>query len=135
MAVTIGVNSWASIAEADVYFSSRLGATLWASQDDVQKERLMVTAFYWLVYDPAYTLKADTPPTNELRFAQLECTLFLLLHAEEKEKYEALHTLGVKEFTASKTREVLGDLKKPNGVDYALLAGGYWSGSSRVVQL
>lgn len=44
MALTKGVNSYASVAEADAYFADRLDVAAWTSADETQKAQSLVTA-------------------------------------------------------------------------------------------
>jgi hypothetical protein len=44
MALTKGVNSYATVAEADVYFADRLDVAAWTAADETQKAQALVTA-------------------------------------------------------------------------------------------
>jgi len=48
MALVLGINSYATIEEADIYFESRIDVATWESADDTLKEQALVTATRYL---------------------------------------------------------------------------------------
>ena len=48
MALVLGVNSYVTSAEADVYFTDRLDVAAWTAASDVMKDQALVTASQWL---------------------------------------------------------------------------------------
>lgn len=48
MALTKGVNSYATVAEADAYFSDRLDVAAWTNASDAQKAQALITATHHL---------------------------------------------------------------------------------------
>lgn len=128
MAIVVGTNSWLTLAEAEIYFSSRIGSAPWSALTDGDKEKYLISAFYWLYYDSAFTAPS-TATDDGVKFAQCEAALFLIVYADEYGKRDALIASGVKEFDYSKWREVLGaEVKKPAAVVNFMSAVGYYNG-------
>jgi len=48
MALVLGINSYATIEEADIYFESRIDVATWDSADDTLKEQALVSATRYL---------------------------------------------------------------------------------------
>jgi len=46
--ITVGENSYVSVADADAYFTSRIDAAAWSAADDVLKQQALVTASFML---------------------------------------------------------------------------------------
>lgn len=44
MALVKGTNSYAEVAEANAYFSDRIGSELWSASDDATKAKALITA-------------------------------------------------------------------------------------------
>lgn len=129
MAVVVGTNSWVTIVEADTYFNNHIDGTKWSGlANDAEKEKYLVTAFNWLLYDGNYELVPTTTATS-VKYAQMEAALFLITNYDEFHKREALIASGVTEFTYSKWKEKLGAVNKPAIVDDMLNKGGYVGGT------
>jgi hypothetical protein len=71
MALTVGTNSYISVADADVYFSERLHSANWTNAEDTDKEASLIQAtrmldnlFTWVgtITDPDQSL--DWPRTG-----------------------------------------------------------------------
>lgn len=123
MAVTVGVDSWVTAAEADSYFARRAGGAAWAAVSAADKESLIVTAFYWLLYDDAYSLtEASSNPA--IKHAQLEAVWFLLNYREDYERRQALSAAGVSSMSSRVWSETLTGVKKPDAVAGALAKAG-----------
>ena len=112
MALIVGQNSWATIAEADTYLTYRINAEAWfelsASADPgvVSKTSFLVTAFYWLLNAPQLSLSANL--TDDLLInAQIEAAFFLLEHGGELNARRATMFTGVESFKLSKRSEKL----------------------------
>lgn len=129
MAVTVGVNSWVTLAQADEYFATRLGSSSWFALPPTgingadSKEALLVTAFNWILYDGKYSVSESTDSAN-VRMAQLEAAIFLLEYREEYESRAANIAGGVQSISASKWSETLGEVTMPARVAAALLRAG-----------
>lgn len=140
MAVTVGLNSWVTIAEADAYLTSRAGAAEWFALDDSpvnpgedSKETFLITAFYWLLDDPGFGLSAALTD-DYVKRAQIEAALFLSKYREDFENREAKQAGGVERFKNSKWEEDLGLVSKPQVVLNILGSGGS-SAQNDIVQL
>jgi len=48
MALVLGINSYATVNEADIYFESRIDVATWDSADDTLKEQALVSATRYL---------------------------------------------------------------------------------------
>lgn len=121
MSIVVGQNTWETTAEANAYLEFRIGASAWFSLPDTaapgtpSKESYLVTAFNWLLSSKEVKLSKKLIDDN-VKNAQSEAALFLLQYRDEYEKRQALIAAGVKEFTYSKWREVLGELKLPENI-------------------
>ena len=126
--VVVGVNSWATVAQADLYFESRYNSDAWAALTLNQKSQLLITAFRWIRQQSAFSVPAED--TSEVvRQAQCEAAWFVLNWFEEYEKRRALTASGVKSYKAMDVSETfeavafppfLGDILS----DYNIEIGG-----------
>jgi len=134
MAVTVGVDTWVTVAEADAYFARRVGATAWAALSSADKEALLVTAFNWLLYDSALALSegSDHPA---IRHAQMEAAWFLLNYREDYERRQALRASGVVSMGTRVWSETLSEVKKPANVFAALSKAGVAAGGGVFVDI
>lgn len=136
MSITVGVNSWVTIAETDTYLTSHIGAADWFLLDDnpatpgaESKESYLVEAFYRLLYSADYTLTPTLTNTG-VKNAQIEFAFFLFKNYNDYTKREAKIASGIESFTYSKWREKLGDaVKVPVIVDGMIINEGF-SGSN-----
>jgi hypothetical protein len=141
MAVTIGTNSWVTIAEADAYFNSRAGASMWPQLPEVpevagsdSKETFLVTAFYWLLDYSGLNLSAAlTLPA--VKRAQCEAALFLIQYRADYEVREAKIAGGVKQFSQSKWSETLDVQTMPKRILSILASAGIESNANFMVDL
>jgi hypothetical protein len=128
LVLTVGTNSWATIAEADAYFEGKFGADTWSALSTLQKSQLLVTAFNWIRQQS--TLAVDATETADIvKAAQYETAWFAYRWMDEYEKRRALSSSGVKSFRALDWSETLGDVKFPQFIsdmliDYATNCGG-----------
>lgn len=92
MALTVGENSWVTVAEADTYFSSRLGSSEhWCS--GAEKETALITAYNQLNGCGLFSFPADV--AQVMKNAQCEQALFLLIHVEDIDRRKGLQAQGV----------------------------------------
>jgi hypothetical protein len=111
MALVVGDNSWASIAEADAYLENRIGADdSWfvlpasAGSGEDSRENMLVSAFFWMQGSPQLDIASDVTD-DDVKNAQIEAALFLTEHYDDlNERRAAIHT-GVESFAYSKRRE------------------------------
>ena len=111
MALVVGTNSWVSVAEADTYFTDRVGASDWFDLDESpatpganSKETFLISAFYWLFDDQGFNLPqvSDDPI---IKRAQEEAALFLMKYSLSYEERQAKIAAGVERFKNSKWEE------------------------------
>lgn len=106
MALTVGTNSWVTVAESNLYLADKYGAGDWAGLTDAVKEQLLITAFWTIYSSPDYTIAKTS--TNELvKNAQIETAWFMYTYDSEIWKRLALQGIGVTEFEISEFREKL----------------------------
>jgi hypothetical protein len=141
MAVVVGTNSWATIAEADAYLGSRAGSTAWFELPDTpptpgqdSKETFLATAFFWLLDYPGFSLTADSTAAAVKR-AQLEAALFLLQFRADYEARAAKIAGGVKQISMSKWSETLGEQALPKRILAILSVSGIDGNANILVDL
>lgn len=104
--ITVGVNSWVTIAEADAYFEVRYGASAWAGLAVANKCVLLRHAYAWIQQQSMFSI----PPgaTSEIvKQAQYETAWYIYNYFANHEKRRALYTQGVRDFEISKFSEKL----------------------------
>ena len=111
MSIVIGVNSWATIAEADEYLTTKVGSGPWfglidspASPGDPSKESYLIMAFETLVYKPGYNLAPDNTDDN-LKKAQIELAYYFVGNYAQFVEQSDMANRGLSSFTLSKWSE------------------------------
>ena len=111
MSIVVGQNSWVTLAEADTYFTDRIGTSSWFSLTDTpstpgadSKEGYLITAFNILIGSPDVSLSPSLTDDN-VKKAQMEFALFLVQHYTEFDERSAAQSTGVSEFQYSKRKE------------------------------
>lgn len=133
--MTVGVDSWVTLAQAGTYFSTRAGGSAWAAlASDAERESLLVTAFFWILYDGRYALAPETD-SAAVRHAQLEAAYFLMGYREEYERRQALSAAGVTSVGTRVWNETIGAVGKPASVTGALAMAGVSSGGGVFVDV
>ena len=108
MGLTVGTNSWATVAEADAYLTDRIGAEDWfdlnATGDPgaVSKETLLITSYNRL--SVLYTIPAAETATN-IKKAQIEAAFFFLDNFVEFEERSRALAAGIESFRQSQWTE------------------------------
>ena len=122
MALVVGQNSWASVAEANTYLTDRIYADEWFNLDSsgnpgvVTKESLLVSSFNWLLGNSSFSLSSALTNDN-VKQAQIEGALFLFKHYVELDERRAAKASGVTEFKISQRMEKLdGDIVVPSNI-------------------
>lgn len=116
MALVVGQNSWVTVDEADTYLTDRINAENWfglnvlATEGEVSKTSLLITAFYWLSGAPQLNLSPNLTD-GSVKQAQYEAAFFLLEHYNSLNERRAAIFTGVEEFNLSKRREKLNALR------------------------
>ena len=110
--MTVGVNSWVTIAEANFYLETEFGASEWTPLSNDIKEQCLVTAFWWIYTYPGVNIPKTS--TNErVKVAQIKLAWWIYQNYDEFKKREALISSGVTRFTLSKWSENLGKVDLP----------------------
>jgi len=104
--ITVGVNSWCTIAFADDYFDSKYGAAAWSPLTDAQKTTLLIHAYNWINQQPSLGISpADT--STIVKQAQCETAWYIYKFFASHEKRRALFIQGVTKFKISQFSEDL----------------------------
>jgi hypothetical protein len=128
MAITVGTDSWVTLAEADTYFESRIQTDPWDALSDANKEKYLKTAYRWIYYDSAFPVPASSSETA-VKYGQCEAAFFLITYYDTMDKHAALIASGVTHFKYGKREEDITDVKKPQVVINYFGSAGYYSGS------
>ena len=120
MALVVGANSWASVAEADTYLADRIDAEAWFLLADTAaagvraKESLLVSAFHWLYGSPQLSI-AGSSTDDDVKNAQIEAAWFLREYYDEMKDRRAAISTGVTSLRMSRRAENLsaGNLTIP----------------------
>ena len=92
MSLTPGVNTWISLADANIYFATRVGAhKYWYT--GILKEAALVTAYNQLVSCGLFDFPVSI--SINMKNAQCEMALFLLIHQEDMDSRMGLQAQGV----------------------------------------
>jgi hypothetical protein len=91
-AIVVGTNSWVTEAEANTYFSDRLGASGYWVNGASDNIPALITAYKWLQCGK-YSLPATA--TQPIKDAQCEMALFLLQHQPDLDLRMGLRVQGV----------------------------------------
>ena len=127
MSITVGTDSWISLADAETFFASHIGATPWDALLDNDKEKYLKTAYRWIYYDSAFSAPAASSETA-VKYGQCEAALFLINYYSEYDKHEAMTAMGIKSFQYSKRSEDLTEVKKPASVIKYFSSVAFYSG-------
>lgn len=134
MSITVGTDSWITLANADTFFSSHIGSSPWDALSDADKEKYLKTAYRWIYYDSAFTVPASSSETA-VKYGQCEAALFLINYYSEYDKHDAMSAMGIKSFGYSKRREDLSDVKKPASVINYFSSVAYYTGGVALFEL
>jgi hypothetical protein len=94
--MTVGVNSWISLADANTYFSQIKDGAFWASLTNSEKEILLMTSFYW-INRSGYSI---APTSTSILVKQAQCELTIEVHYRytEYKKRAAQYASGLRNF-------------------------------------
>jgi len=127
MALVVGENSWATVAEADAYLTDRVGTQEWFTLDeasanpgDPSKETYLIMAFNYLLTKNGYCLDKTLTDEN-VKKAQIEFAFYFVDNFTTYEDDNNSLTRGAKSFNLSKWREQLNSEANWAG-DYPLPA-------------
>jgi len=134
--LTVGINSWVTIVEADSYLDEKYGASAWAALADEIKKECLITAYRWINRLTNYSISSVT---TKLKYAQIELAWYVYTYYEPHIKHENLYASGVRDFRISKFTEKLAKPTLPDSVadlleDYDVYSGGYFPEIEREVE-
>ena len=92
MALTVGTNSWVTVAEADTYLGDRVGVSQYWDAI-AEKAAALVTAYRWLVGSGEFAF--PTTVTQIMKDAQCEYALFMIQHQPDIDLRLGLQEQGV----------------------------------------
>lgn len=132
--LTIGTNSFVTLTEANDYLSEKFGADNWFTLSLANREKLLVTAFRWLV-----SIGVSKTSTAEMvKWAQIELAWWIYQYIDEMENREALYAGGVRSFTLSKWSERLEKSELPERIKNMIVDdigyGGYFPDYNRELE-
>lgn len=110
MGLVVGVNSYATVVEADEYLNDKIEAEEWFSLSDIgapgapSKSSYLVTAYKWLLSSPTLDLPKVSNEKN-IKDAQIESAFYLLEHYTALNARRAAQAQGLKSFRLSKKWE------------------------------
>lgn len=128
MSLTVGVNSWATVAESDSYFADMFGRSAWVSFSNTEKEQLLITAYRFINQNSNISIPANST-MDKVKYGQFEMSWYLYGYYDTHEERVALYAQGVREFDISKFGEKLEAPDFPSTIwdyfdDFLTTAGG-----------
>lgn len=140
MSITVGVDSWVTISEANAYLTYQIDASSWFSLADdpsenpgtPSKESYLKMAFQFLLSSTIYNLSEEE--TNvKVKQAQIKLAFFFFQNWTDFKRRQVMVGSGIKSFSYSRWSEQLtGDVELPNYID-ALLSD--YKGDNYLIQL
>ncbi len=136
--ITVGTNSWVTLAEADALAEERLGVDLWDAAADPKKNAALIQAYRQISNHPDFDIPAASTD-DVVKQAQFEQALFLTKNTEGADQRAALQAMGV-----TKAGVVKEDYKSGAGAAPAIapdarsllstldVAGIAWAGTTRL---
>lgn len=110
MALTVGINTWITVVEADAYLQYNMSAEEWfdlvvvGAKGTMTKESILVTAFNEIIASPLVAVDADNTD-DRVKAAQSEMALFLLKFYDEMYGRRASIASGLSSFSYSERSE------------------------------
>lgn len=110
LTLTIGTNTFVTLAEANNYLEGKLGASDWFTLTDTEKKQCLISSFRWLL---RLGVPATATATN-VKYAQIELAWWLYQNYEEYEDRDALYASGVRNFRIGQWSESLAKAELPS---------------------
>lgn len=115
MSLTVGTNSWVTVAEADTYFADSFGRSAWSGLSNAVKEQLLITSYRWIQQQRLFTIPATS--TEEIvKQAQMELAWFVYNYKADYDKRSALYDGGVRKFKIEQFEEELAENSFPSEI-------------------
>ena len=140
LAVTVGTNSWCTLAEADEYNLYIYGRTTWETLSKDDRIRLLVTSYRWIKNDARFSIAASST-SQSVKDAQVELAWYVYTYGDSHNDNDAVQAQNVIDFKVSQFEQEYrenGTIKFPKIVedllsDSLLNAGGYFGTVSRTL--
>jgi len=113
-------DSWVTIPEADLYFSTKFGCAAWNGFSETEKSSLLITAFNWINQQADFII-SPTETSIKVKQAQMEAAWFIYKWWDGYEERRALQSGGVKSFSVSKFSESYEQIQFPAFIGNMLL--------------
>ena len=110
--MTVGVDTWVTLAVANTYFINKWGASAWASLVNLQKEQLLISAWRWMKSITGLLIP-DSSTDDKVKRAQMELAWYLYNYYEDHFRHQALDAQGVKSFSIMNYSETLQGAQFP----------------------
>ncbi len=139
MAITPGINTWATVDEADTILSQQIGSTDWFSlpvkteKGGDSQEAFLVTSYRWL--SGIYGIGATASAPDQLKLAQILAAQWLISYSADYNDREALIASGVESFDWSQWSEELRSGVNPPRFIVDIMIGLGAGGSNQAIQL
>lgn len=140
MALSVGDNSYVTVAEADTYLTNRIEAEAWfalsetAGPGAVSKESYLVSAFTWLRSSPSLSLP-EASTEDAIKNAQIESAFYLLEHYTALNARRSAQSQGVVSNRLSKKWEEFADKDVSEIPSYILGSLSAYMTGNEIVQL
>jgi uncharacterized HAD superfamily protein len=124
---SVGGNSWVTIADADIYFSDIWDGSFWSILSLLQKQRLLITAYKWIL-SSGYSISMSST-AQKVKDAQCELAKEVYNAYDEYKKRQRLYASGVRNFNFNGWSESLAKQELPVNIqdlleDFATGQGG-----------
>ena len=113
LVITVGTNSWITLAAAELYFEGRLNSAAWDAASDAVKNKALVSAYRQIANNSTYSFPTVIASiTERMTNGQCEQALFMLLHIDSFDRRIGIQAQGVKEAGVVKEKydeELMGE--------------------------
>jgi len=92
------MSEWVTLAEANLYFTTRLGATVkWNNQTDADKQAALTTSYNRITNDTNYSIPVSPSAAAlaKLQFCQEELAYYMVIHLKDEDKRVGLQAQGI----------------------------------------
>ena len=90
---------WATITDADIYFSKRMGEslTVWPTLSDTIKQACLTTSYTRIYYSNRWNIPANPTPVQleKLQIAQIETAWYCYIHIDDEDRRMGLQAQNV----------------------------------------
>lgn len=131
--MTLNVDTWVTISEANSYLNTKWGAQSWASLSQSDKEKLLISAFRWINSLSDYSIAA-TCTEAKVKYAQIECAWIIYTAWDDYQKRQDLYQSGVRSFNFDGWQESLVKPDLPFLVK-ELLSGFVTGSGGRIIEM